>query len=117
MIFGQNITIIYRTRRAESEVKMQGGQRKRRRRRKVLRLPFCLNILPMQQSACVSAFGWKSLQLSVPHTREPEHSESVSQSPWPRVQTLFVQYDQSELEPVPVQAGAAYEIDKTKLYI
>ena len=71
-----------------------------------------LNILPMQQSARCSALGWKSLQLSVPHTRDPEHSESVSQSPWPREQILFVQYDQSELEPVP--AGAAYEIDRIR---
>ena len=48
-----------------------------------------------QQSAAAFAYGLKFLQLLVPTTRDPEHSESESQSPWPIEQTLFVQNDQS----------------------
>ena len=45
--------------------------------------------------------------MSLPHTRSFPHSLSESQSPWPRLQGAEeVQKLQSQVEPVPLQAGA-----------
>jgi len=56
----------------------------------------------VQQSAKASAWGSKFLQLSFPHTRSPLHSESLSQSPCPKVQgSDVVQKSQSYSPPVP----------------
>jgi len=57
---------------------------------------------PAQQSVLKSAPVVNSLQLSVPHTRLPLQSLSLSQSPLPRAQGLeLVQYDQSSDPPYP----------------